>query len=37
MVFVWKKDGTTRLLVNCWKLNDVTRHDTYPFPVLMTA
>ena len=32
MVFVRKKDGTTRPCVDYRKLNDVTRRDAYPLP-----
>ena len=31
-MLVQKKDGSTRFCVDYWKVNEVTRKDTYPIP-----
>jgi hypothetical protein len=30
--FIWKKDGTWRLVIDYQKLNDITTRDSYPLP-----
>ena len=32
IVFVWKKDDSTRFCFDYRRLNDITKKDTYPFP-----
>ena len=34
MFFVWKKDGTRRLVIDYQKLNDITIKDSYPLPCI---
>ena len=34
MFFVWKKDGTQWLVINYWKLNEITVKDSYPLPCI---
>ena len=37
IVLVSKKDRTTRFCVDYWKLNNVTRKDAYPIPLIGEA
>ena len=34
MFFVWKKDGTQQLVIDYWKLNEITITDSYPLPCI---
>ena len=34
MFFIWKKDGTHRLVIDNWKLNKITIKDSYPLPYI---
>ena len=32
IVFVWKKDGSVRMCIDCRKLNAISRKDAFPLP-----